>query len=921
MGNRLTNLCDQIIEAGWLVCAVTVPLFFNIFSNRVFEPDKLNILRSIVLIMAFAWLVRYFTIAQRPSFSKRRLVGSSPLALPVLIFAAVYILATLLSVDPAMSFWGSYVRLQGLVTNLAYLALFFLVADRIRTRAQVDRLISVIIMTSVPISVYGLIQHLQLDPLPWGGDVTFRVTSTMGNAIFLAAYLIMVTPLTVARLVQSVLKLVRPISGSASMVERVLVPAYALVLALQLVTVLFTKSRGPWLGLAAGLFFMAILWLIRLRLRAAAVSLGGTFVALSIFVLLLNVASSPLESLKASSVYLERVGTIMDMQSGTNRVRTLIWFGDSLGKGAAGLITATPWRTLLGHGPESMYVSYGPYYPPDLAHLEARNAAPDRSHNDLLDSLVTMGFLGLFAYLLVLVRGFGVGFKALWQEQDLAHQGILVAILGTLGAHVIESLVGISIASTLTYTWLLLGCLASTVLNSRGDHIEAIPQSAVKPTSETRISRRRRTGRKDRAGEQKGPGLAQPRFRRTGYYDLVVYLVVTAVGTFFVLSGATSKSPDNGSIFRDPEPAWIVVCGYFWLVLGILSAAWWVRRPQPALGRTNGQAVLVASVIGLVAVLLPIKLFMGGVIGDMYFKKGLNASTAQRPDLAIAPYLTAVGWSPDEDFFFLYLGQAYLDLARNTQTEKPSQNVEKVSDLAKLGPVTQVGRENLVQAALVALKRAQDLNPLNTDHAANLARLYRLWGEMSADASVKRDKFTQSIEYYGQATSLSPNAAHLRAEWGLVHYLKGENDGALQQYLEALRLDQRYAPTYAYLGDLYRSAGDDEKAIENYQIALSIRDTGGALTSPMDTAVHAGLGEEYFRKNLFRESLLEAQKVSQAQPKDFSAHRNLAIIYRALGDSASAVEEARQALSLAPTDQKAALQAFVADLQASTPKK
>ncbi|MDO8691561.1 MAG: tetratricopeptide repeat protein, partial [Dehalococcoidia bacterium] len=880
-----------------------------------------SILRSIVLLMAFAWLVRYFTIAQRPSFSMRRLVGSSPLALPVLIFVVVYILATILSVDPAMSLWGSYVRLQGLVTNLAYLALFFLVADRLRTRAQLDRLISIIIITSIPICVYGLLQHLQLDPLPWGGDVTFRVTSTMGNAIFLAAYLIMVTPLTVARLVPAVLKLVRPKSGSPSVAEKVLVPGYVLVLALQLVVVLFTKSRGPWLGLAAGLFFMVILWLVRLRLRTAAVSVGGAFAALSIFVLFLNVPNSPLDSLKASSTYLERVGTIMDMQSGTNRVRTLIWFGDGLGKGASGLITATPWRTLLGHGPESMYISYGPFYPPDLAHLEARNAAPDRSHNDLLDYLVTLGFLGLFAYFLVLVRGFGVGLKALWREQDLGRQGILVAVLGALVAHVIESLVGISIASTLTYMWLLLGCVASTVLTSRADHAEEIPQAAVKPASGTRISRRRRTGGKDRTGGQKGPGPVQPWFKKPGFFVLVAYLVITALGTFLVLSGATSKNPDNVSMFRDPDPAWIVVCGYFWLVLGIFSAAWWVATPQSALLRTNGQALLVASVIGLVVVLLPIKLFMGSVIGDMYFKKGLNASTAQRPDLAVAPYLTAVSWSPDEDFFFLYLGQAYLDLARNNQAEKPPQDIKKVSDLAKLGPVAQVGRENLVLAALVALKRAQELNPLNTDHAANLARLYRLWGEMSNDASVKRDKFTQSIEYYGQATSLSPNAAHLRAEWGLVYYLKGDNDGAVQQYSEALRLDQRYAPTYAYLGDLYRSTGDDDKAIENYQTALSINDQGGALTSPMDTAVHAGLGEEYFRKGLYKESLVEAQKVSQAQPKDFNSHKNLALIYRALGDGASALEEARQALSLAPNDQKAVLQTFVADLQASTPQK
>jgi hypothetical protein len=36
-----------------------------------------------------------------------------------------------------------------------------------------------------------------------------------------------------------------------------------------------------------------------------------------------------------------------------------------------------------------MYVAYNPYYPPDLAHNEARNASHDRSHNEAFDALVT----------------------------------------------------------------------------------------------------------------------------------------------------------------------------------------------------------------------------------------------------------------------------------------------------------------------------------------------------------------------------------------------------------------------------------------------------------------------------------------------------------------------------------------------------
>ena len=41
MDSRLSRWCDGLLEAGWLVAILAIPLFFNIHSERVFEPDKL----------------------------------------------------------------------------------------------------------------------------------------------------------------------------------------------------------------------------------------------------------------------------------------------------------------------------------------------------------------------------------------------------------------------------------------------------------------------------------------------------------------------------------------------------------------------------------------------------------------------------------------------------------------------------------------------------------------------------------------------------------------------------------------------------------------------------------------------------------------------------------------------------------------
>jgi hypothetical protein len=55
---KLDQWCDGALEAGWLAALILAPLFFNVFSSRVFEPDKISLVRSIALAMIAVWLVK-----------------------------------------------------------------------------------------------------------------------------------------------------------------------------------------------------------------------------------------------------------------------------------------------------------------------------------------------------------------------------------------------------------------------------------------------------------------------------------------------------------------------------------------------------------------------------------------------------------------------------------------------------------------------------------------------------------------------------------------------------------------------------------------------------------------------------------------------------------------------------------------------
>ena len=54
--SKLSVFCEKLIEACWLAAIILAPLFFNVYSSRVFEPDKISLVRSLALVMLAAWL-------------------------------------------------------------------------------------------------------------------------------------------------------------------------------------------------------------------------------------------------------------------------------------------------------------------------------------------------------------------------------------------------------------------------------------------------------------------------------------------------------------------------------------------------------------------------------------------------------------------------------------------------------------------------------------------------------------------------------------------------------------------------------------------------------------------------------------------------------------------------------------------------
>jgi hypothetical protein len=128
-------------------------------------------------------------------------------------------------------------------------------------------------MASLPVALYGVLQRYKVDPIPWAGDTSIRIAANMGNSIFVAAYLVMVFPLTVGRIVQSFGAILKDEQSLWSQVARSTI--YVFLAAIQVIALYMSQSRGPALGWLAGSFFLFLLLSLHWQKRWLTLTTSG----------------------------------------------------------------------------------------------------------------------------------------------------------------------------------------------------------------------------------------------------------------------------------------------------------------------------------------------------------------------------------------------------------------------------------------------------------------------------------------------------------------------------------------------------------------------------------------------------------------------------------------------------------------------
>ncbi|MBM3188428.1 MAG: tetratricopeptide repeat protein, partial [Chloroflexi bacterium] len=318
-----------------------------------------------------------------------------------------------------------------------------------------------------------------------------------------------------------------------------------------------------------------------------------------------------------------------------------------------------------------------------------------------------------------------------------------------------------------------------------------------------------------------------------------------------------------------------------------LAATFYLSGPRPAKWAGSAAAIIYPA-LPVAAVLFISVANMRMVKADIIYKQGLRFDETGAWDNAIYIYRQAIDVAPNEDYYYLFYGRALLERAKQEASSEQ--------------------RKALFAEALRTLREARDLNPLNTDHTANLARLYRNWAETESDPERRRDMLLESARYYKAATELSPNNAQLYNEWGLVQHLMGNTEEALAKYEQSLALDQQFAQTYMLLGDLYLSRKHYAQVVEAYSEALRLE--------PRLIQAWSALGYAYSQLGDIRQAISANLRVLEIAPDDYGTIKNLAVLHHQAGEYDAALPYAEKAAGMAPESEKQVLDGFVAQLKA-----
>jgi putative inorganic carbon (HCO3(-)) transporter len=469
------SLIQKILKSIIWICTIMSLFVPFIVDNNAFFPfvgAKSLYFMGFAEIIFCSWLILAIIDPRyRPKVNK--------IMIAVFIYLIVFGLATAFSLEPSRSFWSKFERMTGLLMQLHLVGYFLAISNTFKEKKNWNILFLISTSFSALMSVYFLCSKYGINIFDkllkyssWGG-------MTIGNSSFLATYLLFNVFLCIYLIInfwgmdkkifdweQAKRNIFLVGAGFIVVVPFCIwllknTGVYFSVFLILLTVGLLALSFFPHIGYLLLIFVVNLCAFAQSGGRAALAAFFGGLVLIILFYFAFAHKSKNYNKFGKIALVVFAIGSTLFLlsivQSGSylnkefiksgGGARTLIWNK---------VLQAVKDRPILGYGPENFELVFYKYFDARLHMTEwGGEAWFDRSHNIVIDTLLSTGILGLITYLGI----FGAVAYFLWKKsrEDKTYFWDFAVISGMLAAYFVQNLTVFDMISSYMMFFTVLG--------------------------------------------------------------------------------------------------------------------------------------------------------------------------------------------------------------------------------------------------------------------------------------------------------------------------------------------------------------------------------------------------------------------------------------------------------------------------------
>ena len=445
--NNIQNKFNWAYLIGFFII-LALPLF-NL-PPWFYPPDwgKAIVFRSIIAIFLFLFLYQLLYRKNELSLSD---IKKNKIIWALIGLFGVFLLASIFSVDPYFSFWGSPYRGGGFMTFAFYfvfavLAFILFKKNDPSTDSGLSWkkawifsiIIGLLVCVIALFQFYGIFNKIFI-------SVGSRPGSTIGNPIFLGIYLLLLFFPTLSFAIKE------SFGEAQDRKNKYLKIFYIFSLLIFLYVIFIAGSRAAYLGIFTGILFFLLAYPKKLKLLKICLGLFLIFVASIVFYV--NTQSHFPQILEKNRIFVI-LQVRLSIKSAFNDERYKAW---------QTVLKEVEDRPILGWGPENLAVGFDKFYDPNVT------TSPwwDKAHNVFLDIGAQTGILGILAYLALFVALFWQLQKNKRKTEDESRKVIINGIQATLAGYLVANFFSFdSFASYLIFFFIIGYSLHLTSSNS-----------------------------------------------------------------------------------------------------------------------------------------------------------------------------------------------------------------------------------------------------------------------------------------------------------------------------------------------------------------------------------------------------------------------------------------------------------------------